>query len=273
LGALTPFFLFRMRILVIGAGRSTGSLIEYLLEHSGSMDATLVVADRDLALAERKTGGHPRAQAVAFELGDADRLKSLVSECDLVVSMLPADLHLNVAIECIAQGKHMVTASYLSAGMEALHEEARNKGLILLNEIGVDPGIDHLSAVQILDRLRARGVEMRGFESFTGGLPAPSSDNNPWNYKFTWNPRNVVLAGAGGAVKFIQEGSTSTSRTTRFFGVRSFLRSRGMVDLRATRTAIRSGTVRCMGWIRFRRFIGALCGVRVIAGRGMCLSS
>lgn len=236
MGALTPFFLFRMRILVIGAGRSTGSLIEYLLEHSGSMDATLVVADRDLALAERKTGGHPRAQAVAFELGDADRLKSLVSECDLVVSMLPADLHLNVAIECIAQGKHMVTASYLSAGMEALHEEARNKGLILLNEIGVDPGIDHLSAVQILDRLRARGVEMRGFESFTGGLPAPSSDNNPWNYKFTWNPRNVVLAGAGGAVKFIQEGQYKyipyhqVFRRTEFFEVEGYGRFEGYAN-------------------------------------------
>ncbi|MBI1315859.1 saccharopine dehydrogenase [bacterium] len=255
-----------MRILVIGAGRSTGSLIEYLLEHSGSMDATLVVADRDVALAERKTGGHPRASAVAFELGNVDQLKRLVSACDLVVSMLPAELHVNVAKECIAQSKHMVTASYLPPVMASMNDEARAKGLILLNEIGVDPGIDHLSAVQILDRLRARGVEMRGFESFTGGLPAPSSDNNPWNYKFTWNPRNVVLAGAGGAVKFIQEGQYKyipyhqVFRRTEFFKVdgygrfegyanRDSLRYRSVYGLDSIPTIYR-GTLRRPGFCR-----------------------
>lgn len=125
---------------------------------------------------------------------------------DLVISMLPAHMHIPVAIDCIALGKHLVTASYISPEMEALDVRAKEAGVILLNEIGVDPGIDHLSAMKVIDEIRAKGGKMHLFESFTGGLPAPGSDNNPWKYKFTWNPRNVVLAGSGGAVKFIHEG-------------------------------------------------------------------
>ncbi|MGB0178396.1 MAG: saccharopine dehydrogenase C-terminal domain-containing protein, partial [Owenweeksia sp.] len=107
---------------------------------------------------------------------------------------------------CIALQKHMVTASYISKEMEELNERAKEAGVVMINEIGVDPGIDHLSAMRVLDKIKGKGGKMLIFESFTGGLVAPEDDDNPWNYKFTWNPRNVVLAGSGGAVKFIQEG-------------------------------------------------------------------
>jgi saccharopine dehydrogenase-like NADP-dependent oxidoreductase len=120
--------------------------------------------------------------------------------------MLPAHMHVPVAVDCISLGKHMLTASYISAEMKALDAQAKEAGVILINEIGVDPGIDHLSAKKVLDEIKEAGGEMLLFESFTGGLVAPEYDDNPWNYKFTWNPRNVVLAGSAGAVKFIQEG-------------------------------------------------------------------
>jgi saccharopine dehydrogenase-like NADP-dependent oxidoreductase len=200
------------------------------------MDWHVAVADRDLALARSKTLGHPRAEAISFDLSNREELVSLVSSSDLVVSMLPADLHAQVALECLAHSKHLATASYLSPAMEALDAEVRAKGLIFLNETGVDPGIDHLSALQILDRLRSNGAELLGFESFTGGLIAPESDDNPWNYKFTWNPRNVVLAGSGGAVKFIQEGQYKyipyhqVFRRTEFFELEGYGRFEGYAN-------------------------------------------
>jgi saccharopine dehydrogenase (NADP+, L-glutamate forming) len=120
--------------------------------------------------------------------------------------MLPAFMHPEVASDCLDLGVHLATASYQSEALAKMSEAAKRKGLIFLNEIGVDPGIDHLSAMKLLDEVRGQGAELLGFESFTGGLLAPESPTNPWQYKFTWNPRNVVLAGAGGAVKFKQEG-------------------------------------------------------------------
>lgn len=194
------------QILVIGAGRSTYSLIEYLKKHSESEDWNIIIADQSEALALKGSGGHPRCKAMAFDVNDPEQREKMVSRADIVVSMLPAHMHVSVAKDCIRFRKHMITASYISPEMEALDKEAKAAGVILINEIGVDPGIDHLSAVKILDKIRAMKGKMLIFESFTGGLVAPQSDNNPWNYKFTWNPRNVVLAGAGGAVKFIQEG-------------------------------------------------------------------
>lgn len=193
-------------ILVIGAGRSTSSLIQYLLNHAERYDWTITVADQDEALIQRKIQHHPRACALQLDVTDEISRVRAISRSDIVISMLPAHMHYPVALDCIGLGKHMVTASYVSAEVQALDQRAKDAGVILLNEIGVDPGIDHLSAMKILDEIREKGGEMTIFESFTGGLPAPGSDNNPWKYKFTWNPRNVVLAGSGGAVKFIQEG-------------------------------------------------------------------
>lgn len=193
-------------ILLIGAGRSTYSFIEYIKAHSESEDWFLTIADQDLKLAQEKAGDQPRMTAISFDVNDEIHRVNAISKADIVVSMLPAHMHIPVATDCIALGKHMLTASYISKEMKALDERAKEAGVILINEIGVDPGIDHLSAMKVLDEIRDAGGKMLLFESFTGGLVAPENDDNPWNYKFTWNPRNVVLAGSGGAVKFIQEG-------------------------------------------------------------------
>jgi saccharopine dehydrogenase-like NADP-dependent oxidoreductase len=142
-----------------------------------------------------------------MDITDTHARNRAISEADIVVSMLPARLHHLVAKDCLSLKKNLVTASYVSEEMKAMQEEVKRNGLIFMNEIGLDPGIDHMSAMKIIDDIRAKGGKMLLFESFTGGLVAPESDTNTWNYKFTWNPRNVVVAGQGGAAKFIQEGT------------------------------------------------------------------
>jgi saccharopine dehydrogenase-like NADP-dependent oxidoreductase len=194
------------KILIIGAGRSTHSLVQYLQKHASQEDWQITIGDLDKNLALKRANGHPRCQAIALNIKDEISRTSAIAKADLVISMLPAQMHVPVATDCIALGKPMVTASYISDDMKALDNRAKEAGVILINEIGVDPGIDHLSAMKVLDEIRSAGGNIKLFESFTGGLVAPENDDNPWNYKLTWNPRNVVLAGAGGAVKFIQEG-------------------------------------------------------------------
>ena len=194
------------KILLIGAGRSASSLIKYLLENSAEQNWYLTVADLSLELAQSKISGHENANAIEFDINNAVQRVAEISNSDIVVSMLPASMHVQVAKDCINLKKSMVTASYVSDEMKALNEDAKAAGVVVMNEIGVDPGVDHLSAMNMLDEIRDAGGKMLIFESFTGGLVAPESDNNPWNYKFTWNPRNVVLAGQGGAAKFFQEG-------------------------------------------------------------------
>jgi saccharopine dehydrogenase-like NADP-dependent oxidoreductase len=196
----------KRQILIIGAGRSASSLIQYLLSKSASEHLHLVVADLTLALAEAKTNVHPNATALALDINQVEARRKAVQNADIVISMLPASMHLGVAQDCIDFGKHLITASYVSNEMWAMDAQVKAKGLVFMNEIGLDPGIDHMSAMQIIDRIKAQGGKMILFESFTGGLVAPESDDNLWHYKFTWNPRNVVVAGQGGAAKFIQEG-------------------------------------------------------------------
>lgn len=194
------------QILLIGAGRSASNLIEYLQLKSTETPFELIIADLNPSLAESRIGAHSNTKFVALDIADDFQRTSLVKESDIVISMLPAHLHISLAQDCLKYHKHLVTASYVSEQMKALHEEASLKGLVFMNEIGLDPGIDHMSAMKIIDIIKERGGKMLLFESFTGGLVAPESDDNLWNYKFTWNPRNVVLAGQGGAAKFIQEG-------------------------------------------------------------------
>lgn len=194
------------KILLIGAGRSSSSLITYLLNKSYSENLEITIADVSLDLAESILQNHENGIALALDIfNDNERVKA-IKNADIVVSMLPAHLHLNVAKDCLTFGKNMVTASYISKEMKSLNEEAIEKNLIFMNEIGLDPGIDHMSAMKVIDSIRGKGGKMLLFESFTGGLVAPECDDNLWNYKFTWNPRNVVLAGQGGAAKFLQEG-------------------------------------------------------------------
>ena len=187
------------RILLFGAGLSASTLIKYLLDHSYAESWHLDVVDQDLELILAKLSGHPNATAHAFNALDSQQRLPYIAQADLVISMLPAAYHVDVAKDCIALQKHLVTPSYISAEMRALHEQAKAAGIVILNEIGVDPGIDHMSAMRILDQVKEEGGVLESFKSYCGGLIAPSSDNNPWHYKFTWNPRNVVLAGQGSA--------------------------------------------------------------------------
>lgn len=193
-------------ILIIGAGLSTYTLVEYLKKQAEERNWNIVIADRDLETAMARANSHPKVKAIALDVANDEQRTALIIDSDVVISMLPAHMHIVVAKDCIRHNKHMVTASYISEEMKNLNEAAIASGSIILNEIGLDPGIDHLSAKKVLDKIKKEGGRMLIFESFTGGLVAPKSDTNPWNYKFTWNPRNVVLAGSGGAVKFKQEG-------------------------------------------------------------------
>ena len=185
------------RILIVGAGLSTSCLINYLLERAEKYDWEVVVGDIDLEMAKKKTNGHPRGKSIKFDVFNDTQRSNEVKKADIIVSMLPARFHYLIVRSALRYRKNMVTASYISTELKALNEEAKEKGILILNEIGLDPGIDHLSAMRIIDNIKDAGGEITAFKSSTGGLVAPKYDNNPWNYKFTWNPRNVVLAGQG----------------------------------------------------------------------------
>ena len=194
-------------VLIIGAGRSASSLIQYLLNKSVEEDLHLIIGDLLLESAQKKTNNHPNATAISLDIFDQNQRKEAIQKADIVISMLPAHLHIEVARDCIVYKKNMVTASYISDAMQGLDVLAKENNLIFMNEIGLDPGIDHMSAMKVIHEIKAKGGKMLLFESFCGGLVAPESDTNLWNYKFTWAPRNVVLAGQGGAAKFLQEGT------------------------------------------------------------------
>ena len=214
-------------ILIIGAGRSASSLIQYLLNKSDAENLHLTIGDLSKELAARKTNNHKNATAIALDIFDANQRQSEIQKADIVISMLPAHLHIEVAKDCITFKKNMVTASYVSDAMQELDAEAKVNNLIFMNEIGLDPGIDHMSAMKVIDEIRDQGGKMILFESFCGGLVAPESDNNLWNYKFTWAPRNVVLAGQGGAAKFIQEGTYKYIPYHKLFRRTEFLEVEG----------------------------------------------
>ncbi|MDZ7740288.1 MAG: saccharopine dehydrogenase C-terminal domain-containing protein [Bacteroidota bacterium] len=180
-------------------------MIKYLLDHAEENNWKVMVADQSKDLAEIKIRGHKMGEALFFDVFDESLRKELISTADVVISMLPARFHYLVAQQCVEAGRHMITASYISDEIRHLDAAARDKDVLLLNEMGVDPGIDHMSAMQVIDRIRSSGGVITAFESSTGGLVAPEHDNNPWNYKFTWNPRNVVVAGQG-VSRFLHNG-------------------------------------------------------------------
>ena len=211
------------KILIIGAGKSASFLVRYFLDKSISEKLDITIGDLDLSNAEKWIIDNPNAHTLKLNIFEEEARKKAIKSADIVVSMLPARFHIEVAKDCLSLGKHMVTASYVSKEMQALDEEAKSKNLVFLNEIGVDPGIDHMSAMQVIDRIRESGGKLLLFESFTGGLMAPECDTNLWNYKFTWNPRNVVLAGQGGAAKFLQEGRFKYIPYHRLFRRTEFL--------------------------------------------------
>lgn len=223
-------------ILIIGAGKSTSYLIKYFLDKSDTEQLQITVGDLSLKNAQKAVGDHPNAEAIILDVFNEESRKEAIQKAAIVISMLPARFHIEVAKDCITYGKHMVTASYISKEMQALDEAAKAKGLVFMNEIGVDPGIDHMSAMQVIDHVRDNGGKLILFESFTGGLVAPESDTNLWNYKFTWNPRNVVVAGQGGTAKFIQEGTykyipyNRLFRRTEFFEVEGYGKFEGYAN-------------------------------------------
>lgn len=252
------------KILIIGAGRSASSLIKYLLDKSEAENLLLTIADLSEALANKKTGNHKNARAISFDVCNDEQRKQEIQQADIVISMLPAHLHIEVAKDCVFYKKSMITASYISEEMKSLDFQAKENQIVLMNEIGLDPGIDHMSAMKIMDDIKSKGGKIILFESFCGGLVAPESDTNLWNYKFTWNPRNVVLAGQGGAAKFIQEGTYKyipyhkLFRRTEFLEVEGFgrfeayanrdsLKYREVYGLDAVDTCYR-GTIRRVGF-------------------------
>ena len=215
------------QILVIGAGKSTSVLIEFLIDRSENENLQITIGDINPEQAQKIIGTNKRCRAIHLNIFDQESRKNAIKESDIVISMLPARYHIEVARDCLEYSKNLVTASYVSKEMKALDDEVIRKGLVFMNEIGVDPGIDHMSAMQVIDRIRESGGKMLLFESFTGGLVAPESDTNLWNYKFTWNPRNVVVAGQGGVAEFIQEGKYKYIPYHRLFRRTEFLRVNG----------------------------------------------
>ncbi|MFD2563226.1 saccharopine dehydrogenase family protein [Aquimarina rubra] len=195
------------KILVIGAGKSTAVLIKYFQDKSKSENLHITIGDISIDNAKELAADHPNTLAIKLDVFDKNSRENAIKNADIVVSMLPARFHIEVAKDCLRLEKSMVTASYVSKEMQELDDQVKKKGLVFMNEIGVDPGIDHMSAMQVIDRIRNQGGKVILFESFTGGLVAPESDTNLWNYKFTWNPRNVVVAGQGSAAEFLQEGT------------------------------------------------------------------
>ncbi len=204
------------KILVIGAGLSSASLIDYLLEQSAEENWQVTVGDVDLDMAKAKCNNHPNARPIQFDIQNETLRAEEISACDIVISLLPPTLHPLAAVDCVKYGKHLVTASYVSPAMQELHDEAVKKDIILLNECGLDPGIDHLSAMKVMDEIREQGGEITSFRSYCGGLVAPEFDNNPWHYKFTWNPRNVILAGQATA-QFLKNGKIHYITPQRIF--------------------------------------------------------
>jgi saccharopine dehydrogenase-like NADP-dependent oxidoreductase len=195
------------KVLVLGAGRSSKTLITYLLERSARHGWSVIVGDKNIAAAESWIGNHACGKAIKIDLDDQERSREVIALADVVISLLPASLHFRVAELCLSLRKHLLTASYVTEQMKSLHAEAKANDLLFLNECGLDPGIDHMSAMEVIDKIRAEGGEILSFESFAGGLIAPQTDpENPWRYKFTWNPRNVVTAGQQGEAEFLKDG-------------------------------------------------------------------
>jgi len=247
-------------ILVLGAGFVAGPLIRYFLDRP---DAIITSADVDIAKAKALVGAHERGRALALDLKDADGLGKEIRQADIVVSLVPNTFHPIVARHCIALGKNMVTASYAGEAMKALDGDARRAGVVILNEAGLDPGIDHMEAMRIIHAVKSQGGTILGFTSYCGGLPAPEAKTNPFGYKFSWSPRGVLMAGKSPA-RFLKDGREVQIPAEDLFDHYEIRPIRGLGDFEGypnrdsfsyiglygipeTRTMFR-GTLRYPGW-------------------------
>ena len=247
------------RVLVLGAGLVAKPLVRYLLEKGYQV----TMASRTASKAEAMIAGHPAGKALALNIQDETALAQLIKDCDLVVSLVPYTFHPVVARHCIANRKHMVTTSYVSAAMQEQNDAAQEAGVTILNEVGVDPGIDHMSAMRIIDSVRSRGGRIVSFRSYCGGLPAPEANDNPFGYKFSWAPRGVLLAGRNSAM-YLMDGRKVEIPSHRLFRDMHIMSVPGQGDyeaypnrdsvsyidvygLQGIQTMYR-GTLRNMGW-------------------------
>ncbi len=191
---------------MIGAGRSTQYLISYLLENAEKENWLVTIGDLNLCWAEAKAGNSKFAKAIELDLFNDNQLKAEIANNDVVISLAPAHMHIHIAKQCLALKKSLFTASYVNDELAKMNDDVVNAGLLFMNEAGLDPGIDHMSAMEIFERIKGEGGRITGFKSYAGGLIAPESDDNPWKYKFSWNPRNIILAGSGGPAKYLSKG-------------------------------------------------------------------
>src|SRR4029079_16573087 len=187
------------KVLLFGAGKSATVLIDYLLENAEKENWQLTVVDADLQLAQSKIGNSPHGIALSFDINKEVERKKNIAQADIVISLLPPALHYIVAQDCVELKKDLLTASYVDDQIRNLRSKIENHGLLFLCEMGLDPGIDHMSAMKMIDEIRSKNGRIISFQSHCGGLVAPESDDNPWRYKISWNPRSVVLAGKSGA--------------------------------------------------------------------------
>jgi len=187
------------KVLLFGAGKSATILIDYLLRNAERERWELTVVDANPEPARQKIGSSPFGKAIAFDINNATERNRLISNADIVISLLPPSLHSLVAKSCIANSKNLLTASYVDDDMRNMKKDIEEKGLLFLCEMGLDPGIDHMSAKKIIDKIHEENGRVVSFRSHCGGLVAPESDNNPWHYKISWNPRNILMAGKDGA--------------------------------------------------------------------------
>ncbi|MBF25487.1 MAG: saccharopine dehydrogenase [Flavobacteriales bacterium] len=192
-------------VLLLGVGRSTHTLIKYLINYSQELNIKIILADQSTNDFINPYIQNKQCEFVKFDINNDSQRKKQIYNSDLVVSMLPPKFHYLVAKDCILYKKNLITASYVSEEIQKLDTLAKEANILILNEIGLDPGIDHISAMDIIDSLKDKGAKINSFKSFCGGLIAPKSDNNPWGYKFTWNPKNVVSAGQSGA-SYLEDG-------------------------------------------------------------------
>lgn len=255
-------------ILVLGAGLSSSSLFRYLISNLSAHSWKLIIANANVDSLMDRYGLNPEIEVVTLDATHQEQRKRLIGRSNLVISMLPARFHFDVAQDCIELGKNLITPSYISQEMKSLHDLAVSQGVTIMNETGVDPGIDHMSAVRIIEEIEQKGGKLLSFKSFCGGLIAPESDNNAWHYKFTWNPRNVILAGQGGVAAFRQNKELKYipynqlfKRTERFeiegygafdgYANRDSLKYLGLYNISSVETMYR-GTLRrpnfCQAW-------------------------
>jgi len=258
------------KVLVLGAGMVAQPLVHYLLDLS---DFQVAVASRTVSKAEAILDNHPHGEAMSFDIADTDALSDLVANCDLAVSLMPHTYHVKVAEQCLRHGKHLVTTSYVGDAMRALDQAAGDAGVILLNEIGLDPGIDHMSAMRIIHQVQQSGAQILSFTSWCGGLPAPEANTNPLGYKFSWSPRGVIMAGRNDA-RYLRDGDEVSVPGPELFDHYVTVPVEGLGDFEGypnrdslpfiaqygidTTSGMFRGTLRNLGWCQTLKKLGEL---------------